>query len=101
MDELMDSIMLWSSISSKSDNQLISKEILNDFLNLCHYWPLAVKRLSNASQNMYKILNANKASDHETALEFHKQQLDFKSSSLYKLLQLLNAKIHEKFDKLV
>ncbi|CDW88969.1 ef hand family protein [Stylonychia lemnae] len=76
------------------------KQIIDDFFNLCHYWPLQVKRDSNQSHNMYKVMNSAKAQNFETSLEMFKNHRTTINSDIYKLYELIWVKIQEKYDKI-
>ena len=54
--------------------ETFTKQMIDDFFNLCHYWPMQVKRDSNQSTNMYKVLSSAKAQDHQTSLQMYKTQ---------------------------
>ena len=71
--------------------------MIDDFFNMCHYWPLQVKRDSNQSNNMYKVLNSAKAKDYSTSFDLYKQQQGLRQSNVQQLLAMLQLKLEEKF----
>lgn len=48
----------------------LTKEMIDDYFTLCHYWPLTVKRDKNASQDMYRVFSSARAKDYKTRKEF-------------------------------
>lgn len=73
--------------------------MVDDFFNLVHFWPVTIKKDKNVSHNMYRVFTGNKAKDHETSLDLHKQINNNESQSTYWLIELLAKKIEERFHR--
>ena len=57
LDVIISTILYFTDTYEASDTTLIRRDLLDDFFNLCHYWPMTIKRHRNVSNNMYKVLN--------------------------------------------
>jgi len=62
--------------------EVYTRQMIEDFIYLCHFWPVQVKRDRNVSFNMYKVMTAAKASNHLTSLEMSKDQREVMKSDL-------------------
>jgi len=56
--------------NTESEIEYLTKEMVDDFFNLCHYWPLKIKRDKNVSNQMYRVFTSAKASDHTSSKAF-------------------------------
>jgi hypothetical protein len=65
IDEIIEAIQLFKN--QEEPITVFTKEMIDDFFNLCHYWPVMVKRDSNQSNNMYKVFSSAKAKDYQTS----------------------------------
>eukprot|EP00347_Sterkiella_histriomuscorum_P016424 403353230 len=99
IDDLVEAIHLINQ-ETLTVQPFFTKQLIDDFFNLCHYWPLQIKRDSNQSSNMYKVLNSSKAKDFNTSLDFHKTHNSIIKSDIFKLYEMIWSKICEKFDKI-
>jgi hypothetical protein len=46
-----------------------TKDMVDNFFNLVHYWPIQIKKDKNVSPNIYKVMTGAKAKDHTTSLD--------------------------------
>ena len=76
IDEIVEAITLFKN--QNEPIQVLTKDMIDDFFNLCHYWPLQVKRDSNQSNNMYKVFNSAKAKDYQTSFNLFEKQREIK-----------------------
>jgi hypothetical protein len=85
--------------NNSSEITHFTKDMVDDVFNLCHYWPIEVKRDKNASSQMYRVFTSSRADDHKTSKAFQDKIKLIESHQIYYLLEILAKKIEEKFHK--
>jgi EF-hand domain pair len=69
-----------------------TREMIDDFFNLCHYWPLQVKKSANqASKDMVGTIQGSNF--------FQEKMQELANHSLLSIVELLGLKIQQRFHK--
>ena len=94
MEEVMKTYFFWMGSEYLADTEVIKKDDFEDFLMLCHYWPLTVKRNRNVSNTMYRVFNPKaKKNNDDPSLIYMRYEDDSKRTKIAGLLNYINRKI--------